>query len=93
MHLDPRPQLPNPGADLQNLQTDRIELRPCPRRPLKVTQSQGMQKHIGHGMKEEPELIGLEPVAGSPVGEKMSLMVSAESPPRARLSGFSGPPA
>lgn len=75
MHLDPRPQLPNPGANLQNLQTDRIELGPRPRRPLKVTQPQGMQKHIGHGMKEEPELIGLEPVAGSPVGEKVSLMV------------------
>jgi len=26
-------------------------------------------------MKEEPELIGLEPVAGGPVGEKMGLMV------------------
>ena len=75
MHLDPRPQLPDPGSDLQDLQTDRVELGPRPRRPLKVTSPQGMQKHIGHGMKEEPELIGLEPVAGGPVGEKMGLMV------------------
>jgi len=75
MHLDPRPQLLDPGADLQDLQTDRVEPSPRPRRPLKVTPPQRMQKHIGHGMEEEPELIGLEPVAGGPVGEKISLMV------------------
>ena len=75
MHLDPCPQLPDPGSDLQELQTDRVELGPGPRRPLKMPSPQGMQKHIGHGMKEEPELIGLEPVAGGPVGEKMGLMV------------------
>jgi hypothetical protein len=75
MHLDPCPQLPDPGSDLQDLQTDRAELGPRPRRPLKVTSPQGVQKHISHGMKEEPELIGLKPMTRGPVGEKMRLMV------------------
>ena len=75
MHLDPCPQLPDPGSDLQDLQTDRIELGPRPRRPLKMTSPQGVQKHIGHGMKEEPELIGLEAMARGPVGEKMGLVI------------------
>jgi len=42
MHLDPRPQLPDPGSDLQDLEADRVELGPRPRGTLKMTSPQGV---------------------------------------------------
>lgn len=35
MHFDPRLELSNPSADLENLQPDRVELRPGPGRSLR----------------------------------------------------------
>jgi len=75
MHLDPRPKLPDPGTDLQDLEPDRVELSPSPRGSLKMTPAQGMQQHIGHGMEEETELVGFKAMTGGSVGEKMGLMV------------------
>jgi len=75
MHLDPCPQLPDPGSDLEELEPDRVELGPGPCGSLEVASAQGMQQHISQRMKEEPELIGFEPMTRGPVGEKMGLVV------------------
>ena len=131
MDFDPRPELPDPRSDLQDLEPDRIKLGPGPDRPLKMTAAQGVQQPLGQGMEEEPELVGFETMTGGPIGAQMSLVLlnqelhpasvsasgpgqtsgsrsrktpgprarcnanrpAAGSPPRARPSGFSGPPA
>jgi len=74
MHLDTRPQLTDSSSDIEEFRSDRVEMRPCPRPPFKVISQQGMQQHLGRGMKQEPELVGLEAMTGGPVGEKMALM-------------------
>ena len=75
MNLDPGPQLPNTRPDLENLESDCVELSPGPLGSLKMTPPQGMQKHIGQGMKKEPKLVGLEAMARGPIGAKMGLVV------------------
>jgi len=75
MDLDPRPELPNPSPDLENLKSDRVKLRPRPSGALEMTAAQGLSQDVGHRVQEQAELIGLEPMAGGPVGAKMGLMV------------------
>ena len=60
MHFDPCPKLLDPRSDLENLESDCVELSPGPLRSLKMPPPQGMQQHISHGMKEEAELVGFE---------------------------------
>jgi hypothetical protein len=74
MDSDPRPKLPDAGADLEHLKADRIELRPGPGGVGQMMPTQGVFQDIGHRAQEQPELIGLEPMAGGPVGAKMGLM-------------------
>lgn len=48
MDSDPRPKLRNPGPDLENLTSDRIELRPGPSGSLEMTAAQGLSQDVSH---------------------------------------------
>lgn len=86
MDPDLRPKLPDAGADLEHLQPDRIELRPGPGGVAEMMPPQGVFQDVGHRVQKQAELIGLEPMAGGPVGAKMGLMVLDEKLHRAPLA-------
>ena len=75
MQPNTSPELTHPSPDLEHLQPNRVELRAGPRRGPKMTGPQAVHQDIGHRMEEEAELIGLEPMAGGPVGAEMGFMV------------------
>ena len=66
-------QLGDAGGDLQEPETQGVELRHPPGRALRHQRPQTPHQPIGGGVQEQPHLVGAGPTAGGPVGCQVGL--------------------
>ena len=73
MDADLCPHLDDAGRDLDQPQSQRIELGEAPSGALRHDAAQPPQKPVGSAVKEQAELVGDGPGAGGAVGSQMGL--------------------
>ena len=62
------------GADLQELQANRLTLSASQGGLLQSETTQGVHEHVGGGGQIQPELIGAHRCRAGPVGEQIQLL-------------------
>lgn len=73
MQADPRFHFDHAGGDLDEAQTQEVELRQTQRRTFRHCRTQPPQQPIGPRMQEQPELVCRHLAARGPVGGEMGL--------------------